>query len=117
MELLDLTTVFIIAVGEAGPSIGSGFFIAPNTIMTNGHVVENARAGEIYVTNRALGSLKQVSVAATRDWSTGNWKPIHSRRQPSNRRRHRLPMKKQTTTKQSTKQTPTTQKPRQRKWK
>jgi S1-C subfamily serine protease len=66
VELLDQATVFIIAVGEAGPSIGSGFFIAPNTIMTNGHVVENARADEIFVTNQALGSLKQASVAAVR---------------------------------------------------
>ena len=66
VELLDLATVFIIAVGEEGPGIGSGFFIAPGTILTNSHVVQNARQGEIYVTNKALGSLKPVSVAAVR---------------------------------------------------
>jgi S1-C subfamily serine protease len=67
VELLDLATVFIIAVGDGGPSIGSGFFVAPNTILTNSHVVQDALKGEIYVTNQALGGLKPVSVAAIRN--------------------------------------------------
>jgi S1-C subfamily serine protease len=54
-DLLDAATVLLIAPSADGESLstGTGFFVGPNTIVTNSHVV--ADAGEaIYVTSEAL---------------------------------------------------------------
>ena len=47
----EAATVFIIA----DDGTGSGFFITPDTIATNAHVVNGARNGTVLVTSRKLG--------------------------------------------------------------
>jgi S1-C subfamily serine protease len=51
-QLLDQATVMIIAVDAHDPhklEEGSGFFIAPDTIMTNNHVIQHSESGKILV--------------------------------------------------------------------
>lgn len=62
VELLDESTALVIAEGEQNIGIGSGFFIAPQTLVTNYHVLENARPDRIFVTNQALGGLQPASL-------------------------------------------------------
>ncbi len=61
VDLLDRATVLVAARGSGGAGelgIGSGFFIAPGIVVTNLHVVENADADGIFVTNEALGTVR-----------------------------------------------------------
>ncbi|NBC31093.1 MAG: trypsin-like serine protease [Alphaproteobacteria bacterium] len=62
VDLLDESTALVIAEGEQNIGIGSGFFIAPQTLVTNYHVLENARPDRIFVTNQALGGLQPASL-------------------------------------------------------
>lgn len=59
-ELLEKSTVFIMALEEDNATVasGTGFFVTPDTIVTNRHVVENAKRDSIMVTNKSLGQLK-----------------------------------------------------------
>ncbi|CAI3922196.1 Periplasmic serine protease [Commensalibacter communis] len=73
-ELLEKSTVFILVKGqdEDGDqtiSSGSGFFITPDLIVTNRHVVENAENNTVLVTNKALGQLKAAHIVSTSDHS------------------------------------------------
>jgi S1-C subfamily serine protease len=54
-DLLDAATVLVIAPSADGEGVstGTGFFIAPDTIVTNAHVVDRAGA-DIFVTSEAL---------------------------------------------------------------
>ncbi|MDR2354554.1 MAG: serine protease [Deltaproteobacteria bacterium] len=60
-DIVERSTVLVLAVnnGNEGDSMGTGFFINQNQILTNKHVVESVlkRGGSIYVTNKALGTL------------------------------------------------------------
>ena len=66
VELLDQTTALVIAEGTDALGIGIGFFVAPEILVTNNHVIEDARADGLYVTNHALGGLQR----ATLEFST-----------------------------------------------
>lgn len=57
-DLLDAATVLVIApsADQQNLSTGTGFFIAPNTVVTNSHVVDGA-GQDIFVTSEALGEV------------------------------------------------------------
>ena len=66
-ELLTQGVVLIIAAG-AGPggetATGSGFFVAPDLIATNRHVIEGADPAGIVVTSKKLGRTTRAQVVA-----------------------------------------------------
>lgn len=64
-ELLEQATVLILAEGSQGMSMGTGFFITPDTILTNQHVVGEGK-GVIFVINKAVGVLKAKLLHATK---------------------------------------------------
>lgn len=59
-DRLEKSTVLILTSN----SIATGFFIGPQTIVTNRHAVETAKDGVIFVTSRSLGVVRQVRVTA-----------------------------------------------------
>lgn len=55
--LANLEAGTVIVVGQAGPhqtSVGSGFFVSPRHVLTNGHVVRNVEPGTLFVANITL---------------------------------------------------------------
>ena len=54
LQLLDQSVVLVAGPGRGGMSIGTGFFIAPGTIVTNAHVIADI-TGEVMVASRHLG--------------------------------------------------------------
>jgi S1-C subfamily serine protease len=63
VDLVEHATVLVIARGQDGKtSTGTGFFVAPQRILTNRHVVEKADRDAIYVTNAALAGVKKVAL-------------------------------------------------------
>jgi S1-C subfamily serine protease len=65
-QALERATVLVLApAAGGGVSIGTGFVVAPGTIVTNQHVVASAAdPSRILVVNKALGGLKPASVKA-----------------------------------------------------
>ena len=65
-ELLTQAVVLIIAPARdgSGTSTGSGFFVAPDLIVTNRHVVEEGDPAKIMVTSKKLGRTTRVTVVA-----------------------------------------------------
>lgn len=59
-ERLRAATAMVLA----GDSAGTGFFIAPDLLMTNRHVAEEATNGEVAVTSRAIGRVVKGQVVA-----------------------------------------------------
>ena len=65
-ELLEQNTVLILAAQDKGLSMGTGFFLSPDTIMTNAHVV--GTASEAVYINKFVGSVRAARVLMrTRD--------------------------------------------------
>lgn len=64
--LLEQATVLVLAEGEAGLSMGTGFFIAPDAIMTNHHVV-GANPQRIWVINKATKGIISAKLLASSD--------------------------------------------------
>lgn len=62
VDLLDQTTALVIAEGSEELGVGSGFFVAPELLVTNLHVVENAPPGGLWVTNQALGRVQPAEI-------------------------------------------------------
>ncbi len=60
---LEQQTVLVLAHMVDGSANGSGFFVGPDLIVTNHHVVENA--SRILVTSRSLGHLHPAEVLAS----------------------------------------------------
>ena len=68
IPFLEETTVLVVAGNETvGLSSGSGFFIAPNLVVTNRHVIEPAHAGQVLVVNKSLGGARKAKVIALSD--------------------------------------------------
>ena len=68
-DLLEDSTVLILAPirspdGRQGLSTGSGFAIAPDIVVTNLHVVDDATPGNLFVVNRKLGKPVEAEVIA-----------------------------------------------------
>ncbi|MEM9433025.1 MAG: serine protease [Pseudomonadota bacterium] len=64
LALLEDRTVMIVTTlnGRVG-SIGSGFFISPNAVVTNLHVIDGME--QVFITNRSLGKVHQAQVLKT----------------------------------------------------
>jgi S1-C subfamily serine protease len=62
LQLLDQSVVLVAGQGGQGLSIGTGFFIAPGTVVTNAHVIA-AINGPVVVVSRHLGRPLQAEVA------------------------------------------------------
>ena len=62
LQLLDPSVVLVAGQGAQGLSIGTGFFVAPGTIVTNAHVIA-AITGPVVVASRHLGRPVQAQVA------------------------------------------------------
>lgn len=63
LNLLEQQTVLVLAHMVDGSANGSGFFVGPDLIVTNHHVIENATG--ILVTSRSLGRLHPAEVLAS----------------------------------------------------
>jgi S1-C subfamily serine protease len=66
--LANLEAGTVIVVGSTSSretSIGSGFFVSPRHILTNGHVVAGVQAGTVFVANKAIGSPIAAKVMAS----------------------------------------------------
>lgn len=57
-DRLEKSTVLLVT----DEGLGTGFFIGPQTIVTNRHVVDGARNGIVLVTSRALGRIQKARV-------------------------------------------------------
>ncbi len=70
-ELLEKSTVFIMVLRNDNVSVasGTGFFITPDTIITNRHVVEKAKNNSVMVTNQSLGQLKLAHIVLISQYS------------------------------------------------
>ncbi|WP_373635720.1 S1C family serine protease [Yoonia sp. SS1-5] len=56
VDIIEQKTVLVIASAADGTGFGTGFFVAPNIVFTNHHVIESAIvSGEVLVMNEALG--------------------------------------------------------------
>ena len=59
LQLIEDRTVLVLVDSEEG-GLGSGFFVGPDLLMTNHHVIEGG--GDIYVVNKRLGALHLAQV-------------------------------------------------------
>lgn len=64
VPVLENATVLILAMKAQGLSIGTGFFVSSDTVMTNNHVVNNLADSRIYIASRKLGTVLEASVIA-----------------------------------------------------
>jgi S1-C subfamily serine protease len=62
LSLIDARTALVIASTPAGTGTGTGFFVGPDLLVTNFHVIEGAAADSIFVTNLALGAIQQAQL-------------------------------------------------------
>jgi S1-C subfamily serine protease len=58
---IDSRTAMVLAVGE-GLSTGTGFFVGPDLLVTNFHVIGEAAPDKIFVTSKTMGGLKRAAV-------------------------------------------------------
>lgn len=62
---MEKSNVLILAISnDKKMGMGTGFFIAPDVVVTNRHVVENAKNGEVLITSQWLGKLGKAKVIA-----------------------------------------------------
>ena len=67
LNLIEQQTALVVSEGIIGTDLGSGFFVGPDLLLTNHHVIEGASSigGSIYVTSQALGNVRAAEVIAT----------------------------------------------------
>ncbi|MBX3604754.1 MAG: trypsin-like peptidase domain-containing protein [Piscinibacter sp.] len=61
-QRLEQATAIVIVAGPNDMGTGTGFFIAPNLLVTNRHVVEHSQGKRLFLTSKALGSLRRATV-------------------------------------------------------
>lgn len=65
LDLLEERTALVLAQGESGGGHGTGFFISPDLLVTNYHVIESALdGGRIGVTNERLNQVTLAELVA-----------------------------------------------------
>lgn len=62
---IEERTAIVLAPTATGLSSGTGFFVGPDLLVTNFHVISAPGVTSIYVTNKALGSVQEVQVLKT----------------------------------------------------
>ena len=62
--LIESSTVVVLGDGPDGTSLGSGFFIGPDLVITNHHVIDGMT--QIFVTGVSLGEVAQAEVLASK---------------------------------------------------
>ncbi len=62
---LETATALVVATQKRGTSVGSGFFVSPDRLLTNRHVVDNAE--RVLVTSRTLGKPYPARIVAMTD--------------------------------------------------
>ena len=61
-QRLEQATAIVIVAGSKDMSTGTGFFIAPDLLVTNRHVVEDSAGKRLFLASKALGSLRRATV-------------------------------------------------------
>ena len=62
LDLIESRTALVLVVGP-GSSTGSGFFVAPDLLVTNDHVIAGVdQGGGIFVVNKHLGEVREAAV-------------------------------------------------------
>lgn len=69
-QRLEQATAIVIVAGPNDLGTGTGFFITPNLLVTNRHVVENSQGKRLFLTSKSLGSLRPASVLSATASST-----------------------------------------------
>ncbi len=66
LNLIEQQTALVVSEGISGTDLGSGFFVAPDLLLTNHHVIEGAASvgGSVYVASQALGNVRAAEVIA-----------------------------------------------------
>ncbi|MEP1518692.1 trypsin-like peptidase domain-containing protein [Ascidiaceihabitans sp.] len=62
---IEERTAIVLAPTPTGLSSGTGFFVGPDLLVTNFHVISGQGVDAIYVTNKALGAVQQAQVLKT----------------------------------------------------
>lgn len=75
-EKLEQATVFILGTNNGGISMGSGFFITPNHIMTNAHVVKGCTS--VFFTNKKLGAVQEARIAMFTESNGQDFAVLHT---------------------------------------
>ncbi|MEM9577284.1 MAG: trypsin-like peptidase domain-containing protein [Pseudomonadota bacterium] len=62
LDHIDARTAMVLAGTATGVGAGTGFFVGPNLMITNYHVVADATPENLFVTNKAMGGLKRAEI-------------------------------------------------------
>ena len=62
VSFLDDRTALILTVAPGGMGSGTGFFVGPDLLVTNYHVIAEADPSRIFVTNKSLGTVHMAEV-------------------------------------------------------
>jgi len=66
VDLVESRTVMVLYRGGSGAGNGTGFFVAPDLVVTNFHVIAEADPAQVYVTNEALGRVHSAEIIKAR---------------------------------------------------
>jgi S1-C subfamily serine protease len=69
-QRLEQSTAIVIVAGADNLGTGTGFFISPTLLVTNRHVVEQSSGKKLFITSKALGSLRRATVLNVTSSST-----------------------------------------------
>lgn len=66
LSLIESQTALVLVAGRTGSGTGSGFFVAPDLLLTNFHVIEQVLTdgGDVFVTSESLGDILRGEVVA-----------------------------------------------------
>lgn len=63
LDVIERRTVMVLAESASGSGSGTGFFVSPDLVVTNHHVIEGGE--QIYVTNKTLGTVRSAELVAS----------------------------------------------------